>query len=403
MQNRKNWRHGLTLQPVFQLNFLANFLPIFRRRFISLRAGLFVLCLVAEVAGGACPDTVALAPPPVNDRPLANWISQEIVTHFARLSPKRCWSILGLEKTAATFDKIGATTGFPLAPGSYKKNQIALVAEELNVTHILFPGIPSEDGSLQLKLFKIRDHQRLIPGRPYTMALNPDDLEAHRSSVLARYLTKLAPNSVTLGYSETDVFFNVDEKVFTRKSQTSHGQLPPLLSSVTLTRVDHRRGYRLFDVSGSILPATYFFGIKQDSQFVRKTDLADAEQYPEALSLQIETYGAAGSLNVQGSLYTPAGTSYVGAGWGPAVLWLQKQDRHAAWYLAAAGRLFFGHRVFMSDHLFVAFDWDSLVFTQSLYRTQYAKAYQVERSSFTLGWYFADSEDLAASMWHRVF
>jgi hypothetical protein len=65
--------------------------------------------------------------------------------------------------------------------------------------------------------------------------------------------------------------------------------------------------------------------------------------------------------------------------------------------------VFFGHRIFVSDRVFLSLDWDSLVFNQFLYKTADAKSEQVERWGLSVGWYVEDSERLASSLWNALF
>lgn len=353
----------------------------------------------SHVAVAACTDRVVLAPPPVDDWKLAVWLSSEVSQAVLKQEKDPCWLILPYRKTSAAFDMVGSTTSFPRDPTELGPRQLKFLVSHVAATHVLFMAAPDDDGLVVARLFAISEKWRLTAAKVYRIALKPKSIDEHRAGVLPRLFAKLAPNSVMAGFTKTDVYFDVNAAYSERKI-TTHGTIPPLLSSFAVTRVEHRRGFGLFDYAGSIFPGQYFFGIDQDNSYRRKPEFAGNPAYPEALDLHIETYGACGSFNAQASLFSPIGTTSVGVGWGPCLLWLRTRDRDAVWYVRTAMRFFMGHRVFISDQFFLSLDWDSLVFDKALHKSPFANAEQVERVGFALGWYVPDSEEWASRLWN---
>lgn len=362
-----------------------------------------LLISAPEAARAACDRLAVIAPPPVDDMRLADWLANEAGRQLLAKDKKRCWSIRRFQSTTALFDMLGSTTGFPRSPETFGRRQLAWLVQKTGATHVLFVDAPVAAGPTYARLFAIRKGEALSPEQAFPVPVDAKAVAAHASGAIPRFLAKIAPNSVVAGYTTTTAYFEVDEHRYGERSIETRGLLPPLISSFAASRVDHRRGFGLFDATGSIFPGQYFFGIDQDNSYKQKPGLADAAHFPDDLKVHIETYGACGSANAEASFFTPIGTTYVGIGWGPCLLWLEAKGRDALWYMKSATRYFFGHRVFVNDRMFLALDWDSLVFNQELVKTRYAKAYQVERVGLSVGWYVQDSERLAASLWNAIF
>jgi hypothetical protein len=362
---------------------------------------LLFFLLIAECSLAACLQKVAIAPAPTNDWFLASRLSTEVSSILTLKEKGRCWNFKSLDLTSKAFDIVGSTTGFPRQANQLGQRQVDYLREVLEVTHLLFIDHPLPNGKVKVHLYSISDDDRLRLEQTYDLSVAQKFIEANSSSSLLRFLARVAANALTTGYSNTDVYFDVDKR-FGEGTIRNKGFLPPLVSSVALSRIEHRRGYGLFDYAGSIFPGGYLFGIDQVNTYNRLDDETNADQVPETLNLNIETYGSCATGNAQGSLFSPLGTTFVGIGLGPCLVWLKSLDRDALWYGKTAVRYFFGHRVFFTDQVFFELNWDSLVFHQELQKTDYAIARQVERFGLALGWYIPDSERLASTLWRQI-
>ena len=367
----------------------------------SIFTSLLFFLLMAESGLAACPQKVAIAPAPTDDWFLASWLSTEVSSILTVKEKGRCWTFRSLDLTSKAFDVVGSTTGFPRQANQLGQRQVDYLREVLEVTHLLFIDYPQTNNRVKVHLYAINKNDKLLLEKTYDLTIEQKLIEANSSSSLLRFLARVTANALTTGYSNTDVYFDVDKR-FGEGTIKSKGFLPPLVSSVALSRIEHRRGYGLFDYAGSIFPGGYLFGIDQINTYYRLDDKPNADQVPETLNLNIETYGSCATGNAQGSLFSPLGTTFVGIGIGPCVVWLKSLDRQALWYGKTAVRYFFGHRVFFTDHIFFELNWDSLVFHQELQKTDYAIARQVERFGLALGWYIPDSERLASSLWRQI-
>ncbi|MCX6939312.1 MAG: hypothetical protein NTX09_01015, partial [Verrucomicrobia bacterium] len=206
---------------------------------------------------------------------------------------------------------------FTRHPNSVISSSIQILRSEWNVSHILFFEIDSNSkDKLTAVLYRIESDFSLIEFSRVPVYLDQGRLQSNRSNWFLKSLALLSPNNVSTGFSDTNVSLQLDDN-YKQLSTNSKGALPPIISSISFSKVEHPMGYSTFDYSGTVFPGSYLFAINQYNVLDRKNRiLPEDPNEPNEVFIHIEAYGACLNLNGQGSLFTPLGILYAGIGWG---------------------------------------------------------------------------------------
>ena len=347
-----------------------------------------------------CFSKLIIAPPHTSDSLRADALADSIQAALAQRSSLVCdaSNVIPQDLSRPIFDKFGITSHFAVQPDRIYPEQIEYLSQELGATHFVSVALNKKNDVVHVEVRKIQEDYSLAKpllkfDLPYAATVSP--LES--SNKWVRLLAPLSANSVTVGTVDTHLEISL-ENGYGKVADHTRGVLPPLISSISFSKIEHYRAFKEFDYSGSIFPSTFFFGIDQDTD-VEKLDksLTDPTRYS---TLHVEAYGGCTTVLAEGSLHSPIGTTYGGVGFGPCIVQKRQERREPVVYGTTAFRVEFGHRAFMNESWFFYFNIDAVNFSgTSIYQSDVGKTNSVTRSGVGIGYFIADTEHLFSTFW----
>lgn len=356
------------------------------------------LAFSAHTKGHAlsCLDKVAIAPPQVADPVLGDWLVEEAKHKLLSANGLTCQVFLDYEQTVRYFDYVGMSSYFRVPPDKLKKKQILFLKEHLAATQFMFLDFIAPTSLLYIKLYEVKQVDELVflkATESHQLELAAAEVKAQKASVssLAALLT---PNMLAMGFSDTVISLEIDGQ-YEEDSSEVKGMLPPIISSVSFSKVDHPIGYANFDLGLSLLPGVFLYSIDQVTK-------AKNQQTGDTATFHMQAHGACGNVNAEANLYWTMGTTYVSYGFGPCWSYLRQEGDSPHGSLNVAGRILGGHRVFVSERWLLYLEFDALEFSNRIYDNRLAHSNRITRMMFGLGWYVFDAERQVSKFLHRV-
>lgn len=370
---------------------------------LALYCGIFAgtQCAFAEQKGArACDAKLLMAPPHTSDSILADALAQVIAAELVKRFPLACdlENIIPQDQSRPLFDKIGITAHFAIQPDRIYLEQIEYLKVELRATHFVVVDINEQADNLRVDVREIQKDDTLGKSLlkfdlPYAKTVGP----LEKSNEWVRLLAPLSGNAFTLGAVDTRLDMQLSDG-YDKIADHTRGVLPPLISSVSVNKIDHFRAFKNYDYSGSIFPSTFFFGIDQDTD-IQRSDLAVPDP-TQNRTIHVEAYGGCTTILAEGSLHSPIGTTYGGVGFGPCLVQKRQERREPVVYGTTAFRMEFGHRAFFSESWFFYVSSDTLSFSSSaIYESEVATTNSVSRGGIGIGYFIAEKEHLFSSFW----
>jgi len=351
--------------------------------------------VIPASARAACDRRIAIVPPQVSNPRFGRALVNQYLERHAKAKPDDCSPFIDYEKTVDIFDTLGFTSYFTLPPSTMSPRKIAILREEWGLTHLLFL-IPADASKQVLKanLYRVDGDKDLVRIEESTFPAELPELEPYQISKPLSYLTLFVPNNFAIGTSNTQVHFDLNP-AYEERSTSTKGTVPPIVSSITVSKIEHPNAYRNFDYGGSVFPGLFLYAINQDT-YISKLDDTN-----ETKKLQIATFGGCLNLNAEGSLFLPVGTLFSGLGWGPCLMKVRSEGRNTS-YVTSATRFTLGYRAFVTERINLFFSWDSLNFNQNFYESDFANANYIGRYTLGVGYYITDAEGKFLDYWHRI-
>lgn len=345
-----------------------------------------------------CKATIAVAPPLVRDLKLSAALIALVKQEMIRRSTVAC-SIRNFsdqDKTDETFDRVGITPFFATDAKFLRAAQVEYLKSELNADYLIFIKPDPEGKTYAVQILKISEHFdvntvissfRIEQGQTYQLP---------RSKDWARLYTLLAPNTLTIGAVNTEVYFDSFRNEDTIEDTELRGYLPPIISSISLDKIEHFRNYSTFDYAASLFPSTFLFAIDQLTHY---KEPSSPGKPGEEGTLHLAVHGACVNVMGQLSVHTPLGTTYIGLGLGPCLYRHYQDDKDVTFQATLATKIQMGQRAFFTEHWFVYLDSSGMNFHgEPLYRSEVARATNISRSSIGFGYYQPSAEKLFAKL-----
>jgi hypothetical protein len=341
-----------------------------------------------------CLDRISQAPVDFDDPMYGRWVAQQVEAEVIRQENLDCNVFSNFELDLEFYDFIGMTFFFTRSPASLGQRQLAMLKARVPARYFLFVTGDQASGNFFGKLYRLDGEIKpktlnLVFMRTYKFALNAKAGESTKTSAFYRNLALIAPNSVNIGFSDTEVTLDLKEG-YGQIETSNVGAVPPILSSISISRIDHSATYNTWDIAGSLFPGLFFFGINQYTTIYKMAEDKEPED-SEKTRLHMQAYGSCGNLNAMGTVHSPIGATYGMIGYGPCFMLTRKEDEPSRVRLNLAGRLQVGHRVFLIRRLFTYFEVDTLYFSESLYHSEYGKSARISRGMLGFGWYIPDA------------
>jgi hypothetical protein len=348
------------------------------------------------LAEETCANQVAVVPPLVRDPVLGRALVSQVLEQLKdETLVQPCFLFQEFEESLDAFDYVGLNFYFSVDPEALGASQVRKLQKSLTATHLLFIRYDPASLRAYAYIYEMVAEGELELKTSQRLKLQRVPLVAAETPTYLRALGLLTPNSVSLGFSQTTVDMDLREDL-EKLSDKDRGGLPPILSSISFNKISHRDGFGLFDVGLSVFPGTFLFAINQDTVVAKKTLPQTQEEFA---TLHVEAYGTCTNLNGEFALYSPLGTTYLSAGYGPCLLGVGKEQQDAIITLNLAGRPKFGHRIFTSQDLYLYLEFDALVFAERIYDSELAHSTSILRAVMGLGWYLTDVESLFIKTW----
>lgn len=356
--------------------------------------------LAQQKSKQSCSATLIIAPPHISDSlradALAEVIGAELIERFRSICSQT--HVVPQDQSRPLFDKIGITAHFAIRPERIYEEQIEYLTVELGATHFVAVAIDNDSDLIHVEVRAIDETHTfgksvLKFDLPYAKTVNP----LVQTSKWVRLLAPLSGNAVTIGAVDTHLDMTMSDG-YEKISDHTRGVLPPLISSVSLSKIDHFRSFRGYDYAGSIFPSTFFFGVDQDTD-IERLDIP-APSPARYSTIHVEAYGGCTTILLEGSLHSPIGTTYGGFGFGPCIVQKRQEQRQPILYGTTAFRMEYGHRAFFSESWFFYLNFDTVGFSSTaIYKSDVAHTNSVTRSGVGIGYFIADKEHLFSSFW----
>jgi hypothetical protein len=227
-------------------------------------------------------------------------------------------------------------------------------------------------------------------------------------STLPRLLSRMTPNTVTVSLSGTGRDPDYEDSEMNRydvKDVKNYGILPPIISSMQFTRVEHPDGYRMFDYEGSIFPSTYLLLVNQRaSVFKRGNNTYESiSTSGKEKNVSIVFTAACTHAVAQLSLFSPLGTTYMSLGPGLCLIHNESAGRPSNNYLDNDFVIKYGHRAFITSQFYFGLDADQVIFGNRVYRRDGIQVSSLSSASFLIGYYVPDAEGIFGRTWKALF
>ena len=172
---------------------------------------------------------------------------------------------------------------------------------------------------------------------------------------LADKLLRLLPNAISLGISSTSLENSrVESGQLQQTGQHDNNILPPILSSVALTSIDHPDSMALWDLRFDLFSALEFADFDTTYTLLRPGNASASPPIPDQeLSYTLKLFMAVPTINGEISVHTPIGTTFAALGWGPGLYTYQDSLGNGATGGVSVIRLEVGHTVFVSARWFL--------------------------------------------------
>jgi hypothetical protein len=371
-----------------------------------------------------CEDRVVVVPPHVANPILAADLAQFVIDHYTKTTVDRvgssdCRPFLDYFDSMKEMDVLGFTANFQTAVNGIGGRQLKTLIQRTGATHLVeittrsrgfAAGKPGEADTLDITVYKIdQESLQLVRVRRESLSLDLKKLSPAGTelSVVAKWLSRVTPNSIAVSPSASEFRSRVDSRSkdkYEADRVHNHGVVPPLISGTQFTRVEHPDGYRTFDYNFSLFPSTDLLFVNQDMRLKsQKNQVAASDDQYDYIDIKVEYTAACTHGAGQVSLFSPLGTTYLGVGLGLCYFNNHSKGRHATNFLVESSLIRLGHRVFVTKTFFLAVDSKSLFFGRRIYQDQNLSISTAERSSFLLGYYVTDAEGLFARTWLRLF
>jgi len=372
-----------------------------------------------------CRDTAVILPPHVFDplisANLAKYVIEKQTVEIAKRSSRSdCQPFFDYDKGAAEWDRLGFTSNFQTDVQAMRSRQLLFLWERTAATHVvqievdtslLNKSVP-KGGSIPIFVYVYRlsdDHDALSLLERIKLSVALNKITEHKLTDTARILSRMTPNSINFSPGVTIVepeFSHRDPNYkYEIHNLRNHGVIPPVLSAIRISRVEHPDAYRMFDYEVSLFPSTTFLFINQDvelRQVRRETDdilVSFEENHNVTLKYTAGCTHVAGQL----SLFSILGTTYLSVGVGPCFIHNESRGRYKINYFDTSTLVVLGHRVFFNEQFFFDVYSDSVTFGKKIYKDDVSTLETSRRSYASFGYYVDDAERMFARAWRAVF
>lgn len=373
-----------------------------------LKANLFrcLICLLGFLSTHAmatCRDRIAIVPPELRDPILNSYLAQKIEKYYVSLNPQDCTTVIHYDKSVDTFYMVGASAYFSLNPNQFSAAKLRRLKEDIGATHLLFISMSSpKQQKITLTVYRIKPDFSLTQTESFSITLQPDEVRAQTTPDWLRNLGVLVVNSIGFGTSSTQVFYSIDER-YKEESTKLNGTLPPIISSISFSKVSHPFNFALFDYSLSLFPSFFFFAINQDTKLTLGNPADSANGLPQDVTLHVESSGACSSLDGEFAVHSIIGTTSLVLGIGPCLKQTLTDNARRQLNLDYAHHIGLGHRVFITDQIFMFLSAEIMAFRRKIHQSEYAQSNAISRGTFGFGWFIPDAESIFLKTWHRSF
>lgn len=352
-----------------------------------------IIGFTSQAHGLTCKDRVAIAPPPVQNIGLAKLMTTRAAQQMMKSFNLKCSLAIAQDRTIGPFEAEGFSIYSNVDVNEIEYERVERIEAATDATHLMFLEVKKE--TIKAKLYRIDEDDLMRPRLKLvkTSVFKVTEKEQNRklTSSARQKLSDMVPNAFSIGYSQTTV--PIEFKEGYEEVESEQALLPKVLQSVGFKRISHPSVFTSeFDGTYGFGWGFFGFAVNQENTFreIPKDD-ATAEV---TRKISIKVTGACGDFSIIGDLHTPLGTSYLTAG--PALCLYQSQvDSEPTAFKANINiRLGFGHRVFLTQKLFAAWESDSIAMREYIYQSEYGENLGISRFNIVLGWYLPDASGI---------
>lgn len=306
-----------------------------------------------------------IMPPYAEQQRMSDYVANRLVGR-SKNNLQGCDKIIPFDigKKALSIINVDHTTVFDFKKLSQKK--LPETAEKAGVTDLVFLDFKLTGSRLTINssVFNAKslrkDKGAYFP--QLELKLTSSELDRIKPSGFFSLLSNIVPNALTLGFHSADLpnrYEKIgDEGGLRELSVREKSILPKVVSGIGLTNLSHPAGFGIFDYELRSFGSLGFFLIDNEYRYERVD--AEGRAFGEPIDYSLKFFYVAPLLNGGISLYWPLGTTFLSLGFGPGVYTLSDGSGDKGTYLVLANSVQVGHRMFMSERVFIQFSVDTL-------------------------------------------
>lgn len=374
---------------------MSRFCPhvIFRILNLIWTLGLFgALFASSQAFAKPCQTPTSIVTPSIRDGRQALWAKEKAIGFLKAKKWIPCMVIVDGERVQTELSFLGLASGQDRSLKNLTSDQIETLGA-LPAKMIVTASV-EEGAYLKLELFKILKADQISESRSKKLRaarfpVDPEEFENQQSGFFRKAYSLLAPNTVTLGasYSQIDM---VPTPEYGHVGTFIYSDVPAYLSSLSLGQVSHPDNFKDWDATIEVGARLLFFSLNQISTFQQRADSQVELDVPET-SVHVYALGACSNLETVLSGYWTLGTTYISVGVGPCGYQVRQDEDPLKRFGALAVHLAAGHRAFITRQVFVYLDAANFKFSRPLYRSDFAASQDIIRFTGGIGYFFPNA------------
>lgn len=336
----------------------------------------------------------AVAPPEHYDEKASRYIVEAWKKSIAK-KLRKCDRFIDQDKALAAFRLLNLDYDKPFDEGDFGRQQAERLQMETNATHLIDLKYKIKKGVLQirpniLRLTPFKHEQKIAVAGIAKVALpkNSPIKQASKKAIQVRGLSFL-PNSVRVGYSNYYLRNDlVEDGTLEQLDRRSESLLPPLITGISVTSVEHPFGFDTWDISFRGLFSLNAFFVDESYSFRTPANpplpASDPKEY------RVVYTQVAPEISGEVSLHWILGATYMSLGIGGGMSYLNDTyDRRFGFVITIP--LTIGHRAFITERIYL----DLFVYAGSFnpgINNEVFACGQRSGAFFGLGYFFPDAK-----------
>lgn len=355
-----------------------------------------------------CRDYI-IAPPPHIDENISNKIAiywrNKVKSHLAE-----CHEILPYSKHLNAFSTINIDHLSDEAHKNFSPSQGKALLKRTPASHIIFLELIRYKGETYVKPY-FYALETGIPtkdaGLDYLMEINQSATEPKQKSQVNSLLVQsisFFPNTFLLGFSQSDIDnsyipYEAEDRYIRSKEDVSN--IPPFLSSISLSNILHSDGFDTFDFTTRFFPSANFGYMRR--KFVYSEDFRkEREMLPNREDNQLD-YGIdllflSATFNYELNFFSPLGATYLTFGYGPGYSYYSDNFDNSRYRFTGFSRLVLGHRFFVSERFLVQFSSETNRSSPRMVDNAVFRSDGYSTFVFQIGYFFPESRSFMRSI-----